>query len=88
MPVASHVIKANEQSARARRSSAVESLPEARERQRARHASGAGQGARASKRVRESGPPSPRSGVGAVSPEPASKHQRANADGAEPPGQR
>ena len=45
-----------------------------------------GVGVPASERVGGSGPPSPRSGFGAVSPEPAHERTRAEADGAKPPG--
>ena len=52
-------------------------------RQRVSHAHGAGHGAPA---TAGSGPPSPRSGFGEVSPEPARPTGRAEADGATPPG--
>jgi hypothetical protein len=61
----------------------------ANERQRVSHASGAGiGGGPASERAGGSGPPSPRSGFGEVSPEPARPIVRAEADGAKPPGSR
>jgi putative ABC transport system ATP-binding protein len=60
----------------------------ANERERVSHANGAGPGVPARERVGGSGPPSPRSGFGEVSPEPASTDARAKADGAKPPGNR
>ena len=47
---------------------------------------GAGEGVPASERVGGSGPPSPLSGFGEVSPEPARTILRTEADGAKPPG--
>ena len=56
-------------------------------RERATRTERAAQRVPASERVGGSGPPPPRSGFGEVSPEPAYRIPRAEADGAKPPGQ-